>query len=134
MLFFAWVSAGLLWVALVARNPDSLAFPRPAALSLGIVEVGVILGLLDALFLAFVAVQVRYLFGGAERVVETAGLTYAEYARRGFFELVTVTALVLPLLLLAHWFLRDRKSTRLNSSHANISYAVFCLKKKKINT
>src|SRR3712207_8554152 len=27
---------------------------------------------------------------------------------------------------------RDRKSTRLNSSHANISYAVFCLKKKKI--
>src|SRR3712207_7728153 len=29
--------------------------------------------------------------------------------------------------------LRDRKSTRLNSSHANISYAVFCLKKKKQN-
>src|SRR3712207_7625844 len=29
---------------------------------------------------------------------------------------------------------RDRKSTRLNSSHANISYAVFCLKKKKSNT
>src|SRR3712207_7662858 len=28
----------------------------------------------------------------------------------------------------------DRKSTRLNSSHANISYAVFCLKKKKIKT
>src|SRR3712207_7252184 len=27
----------------------------------------------------------------------------------------------------------DRKSTRLNSSHANISYAVFCLKKKKNN-
>src|SRR5947209_13198697 len=30
------------------------------------------------------------------------------------------------------WYmLKDRKSTRLNSSHANISYAVFCLKKKK---
>src|SRR3712207_6600802 len=29
--------------------------------------------------------------------------------------------------------LGDRKSTRLNSSHANISYAVFCLKKKKLN-
>src|SRR5258707_8696413 len=28
----------------------------------------------------------------------------------------------------------DRKSTRLNSSHANISYAVFCLKKKKTKT
>src|SRR3712207_8348764 len=32
---------------------------------------------------------------------------------------------IMPLL--------DRKSTRLNSSHANISYAVFCFKKKKIN-
>src|SRR3712207_8342642 len=30
-----------------------------------------------------------------------------------------------------HRLLLDRKSTRLNSSHANISYAVFCLKKKK---
>src|SRR3712207_8247218 len=30
----------------------------------------------------------------------------------------------------AHQYFRDRKSTRLNSSHANISYAVFCLKKK----
>src|SRR3712207_7275503 len=29
---------------------------------------------------------------------------------------------------------RDRKSTRLNSSHANISYAVFCLKKKNTST
>src|SRR2546430_2924797 len=29
----------------------------------------------------------------------------------------------------SHW--RDRKSTRLNSSHSQISYAVFCLKKKK---
>src|SRR2546429_2803933 len=31
------------------------------------------------------------------------------------------------------FFLRDRKSTRLNSSHGYISYAVFCLKKKKKN-
>src|SRR5256885_5815487 len=33
-----------------------------------------------------------------------------------------------------HSFQKDRKSTRLNSSHLVISYAVFCLKKKKINT
>src|SRR3712207_8094648 len=31
-------------------------------------------------------------------------------------------------------YFRDRKSTRLNSSHANISYAVFCLKKKKMTS
>src|SRR3712207_7649588 len=33
-------------------------------------------------------------------------------------------------LMVVFFFLVDRKSTRLNSSHANISYAVFCLKKK----
>src|SRR5258707_3370887 len=33
--------------------------------------------------------------------------------------------------LARHLLQQDRKSTRLNSSHANISYAVFCLKKKK---
>src|SRR3712207_8796092 len=38
-----------------------------------------------------------------------------------------------PLGALDGLDVQDRKSTRLNSSHANISYAVFCLKKKKIN-
>src|SRR3712207_7981281 len=37
----------------------------------------------------------------------------------------------LPVEVGAGLLRRDRKSTRLNSSHANISYAVFCLKKKK---
>src|SRR5437762_14154399 len=36
-----------------------------------------------------------------------------------------------PVLLLTSWYGRDRKSTRLNSSHRCNSYAVFCLKKKK---
>src|SRR3712207_8623110 len=43
-----------------------------------------------------------------------------------------VVALLMPVALLN--YLEDRKSTRLNSSHANISYAVFCLKKKKNTT
>src|SRR3712207_8398164 len=42
----------------------------------------------------------------------------------------TVTALD-PFIWPSSTTRRDRKSTRLNSSHANISYAVFCLKKKK---
>src|SRR2546430_7699233 len=37
---------------------------------------------------------------------------------------------LLPALLIALATLADRKSTRLNSSHSQISYAVFCLKKK----
>src|SRR3712207_7872615 len=39
-----------------------------------------------------------------------------------------------PAVLRARGGAGDRKSTRLNSSHANISYAVFCLKKKKNKT
>jgi Domain of unknown function (DUF4173) len=74
--------------------------------SLGIVEIGIALGMLNLLFLLFVGVQVRYFFGGAKMVQVSAVLTYAEYARRGFFELVWVTALALPILLAAHWLLR----------------------------
>src|SRR5947209_20434216 len=43
------------------------------------------------------------------------------------------TASLIAFLIGALCILLDRKSTRLNSSHANISYAVFCLKKKKKN-
>jgi hypothetical protein len=120
--FFAWITAGLLWAGLMARVPENFAIPRPRLLSLGIVEVGIVLGLLDLLFLTFVVIQVRYLFGGAGRVAATAGLTYAEYARRGFFELVTVTALALPLLLIAHWLLRaeTRAHERLFKGFAGI--------------
>jgi hypothetical protein len=45
----------------------------------------------------------------------TDALTYAEYARRGFFELVWVAALVLPLLLASHWLLRKE-----NPAHERI--------------
>src|SRR5438132_14336734 len=43
------------------------------------------------------------------------------------------TAMVFTVLHDCIWLQRDRKSTRLNSSHTVISYAVFCLKKKKHN-
>jgi hypothetical protein len=68
---------------------------------IGVREVIVALALIDLLFLAFGALQLRWFFGGASSL-SAAGLTVAEYARRGFFELVTVSALVLPLLLLAN--------------------------------
>ena len=87
------------------------AAPAPAggdvrSPTLGIVPVATILALLDLLFLVFVVVQLRYFFGGADLVQRTTGMTYAEYARRGFFELVTASALVLPILLGADWDLQ----------------------------
>src|SRR5690625_6734412 len=47
----------------------------------------------------------------------------------GWFYILTVAII---LLVTVFCMLRDRKSTRLNSSHVAISYAVFCLKKKKL--
>jgi hypothetical protein len=98
----AWPTAGYLRAFLVADDAvlDRLSVPRPA---LAASEVSVALWMLNLLFIAFMAVQLRYLFGGAGLVEVTAGLSYAEYARRGFFELVAAAALVVPILLLADW-------------------------------
>ena len=74
--------------------------------SLGTVEVSVILGLVNLLFLSFVIVQVPYLFGGMDLVQNTPDFKLAEYARRGFGELVAVSALTLPMLLVGHWLIR----------------------------
>jgi hypothetical protein len=82
----------------------------PPVFTLGTVEVGIILGLLNGLFLAFVIAQVPYLFGGMELVQNTPDFKLAEYARRGFGELVAVSALLLPLLLVGHWLLRRDKA------------------------
>jgi uncharacterized protein DUF4153 len=101
---FAWVSAGLVREYLV--KPEPVDAGLEPWFRLGATEMTVVLALLDLLFLAFVLVQLRYLFGGASLVEARTHLTYAEYARHGFFELVTVAALVLPLLLLADWVRR----------------------------
>ena len=93
-----WIAAGLLWAGFHPTQ-GRLVPPRPAWLSLGSIEVGTLLGLVDLLFAGFVWVQFRYLFGGTDWVEGVAGLTYSQYARRGFFELVAVTTLSLPLLL-----------------------------------
>jgi hypothetical protein len=104
---FGWVAAGLLREYLVRRESHEAA--TTPAFTLGGTEVAVVLALLNLLFLGFVVVQVRYLFGGSSLVEERTSLTYAEYARHGFFELVTVAALVLPLLLMADWLLRRER-------------------------
>ncbi|HSB89974.1 MAG TPA: DUF4173 domain-containing protein [Anaerolineales bacterium] len=64
---------------------------------LGFTEAAVTLGAVDLLFLGFVGVQFAYLFGG-EANIYAAGYTYAEYARRGFGELVAVGFLSLGLI------------------------------------
>src|SRR3712207_6872420 len=69
----------------------------------------------------------------ARVVVNCAGLGARELVGDGEMRPIRGQVLRVANPGLERFFLdEDRKSTRLNSSHANISYAVFCLKKKKI--
>ena len=104
---FATLSTGYLRGALLRTAPSQTLTDGDSKLSLGIIPVATALGLVNLLFLFFVVIQLRYLFGGVELIAAATGLTYAEYARRGFFELVTASGLVLPLLTGADWLLRN---------------------------
>jgi hypothetical protein len=96
--FFTWVVGGWMYGALLNERP----VPRireGLPITLGSLDVTIVLGALVALFAVFVGVQIGWLFGGERLVRATTGLGYAQYARHGFFELVWVSLLVLPVLL-----------------------------------
>ncbi|HBG07147.1 MAG: hypothetical protein A2075_08150 [Geobacteraceae bacterium GWC2_58_44] len=88
--------------------------PVRGGVSLGTVETSILLGTLNLLFFGFIFSQLGYFFGGSALLANTEGLKVAIYARRGFFELVTVSMLVLPLLLTVHWLL--------NAGSAKLTY------------
>src|SRR3712207_7414079 len=72
--------------------------------------------------------QVNGVVDGAIEAMRGAGAEIVDPVEvPGLMDFVGVTSLYLSQ---SRYDIEDRKSTRLNSSHANISYAVFCLKKK----
>ena len=87
----AWGMVGLLRVASAEPAPEPPTLPW----RLGHVEATVVLGSLVALFSAFAMAQVVAVAGGARHVLQTAGLTYAEYARSGFFQLLAAAGITL---------------------------------------
>ncbi|MGQ0815845.1 MAG: DUF4153 domain-containing protein [Gemmatimonadota bacterium] len=101
---FAWIGAGLLRSLLPQKSPLEIL---PAVPVVSTIEVVLPVAAVTTLFAAFVGVQARWLFDGSGALAATAGLTAADHARRGFFELVFASALVLPLLLLADGASRD---------------------------
>jgi hypothetical protein len=95
LLVGAWGMAGLLRLA----SAEPAARSRGTSWRLGSLEATIVLGSVVALFAAFAAAQLVALSGGGRRVIETAGLTYADYARSGFFQLLWVAGLTLCLLV-----------------------------------
>jgi len=96
--FFAWIAGGWAYGALV-ESPESRRAPDRLSFTLSALDLTTALGTLTVLFGAYVLTQLGWFFGGERFLHATTGLTAAQYARRGFFQMVWVVALVVPLLL-----------------------------------
>lgn len=99
---FLVAACGVLGCGFLLVAPPAPPAPRtsgPARLRR--VEWALPIGLLVALFGLFVGVQFATLFGSDDYVRRTTGVTYAEYARGGFWQLLAVTVLALGVVLLA---------------------------------
>jgi len=69
--------------------------------TLGTLDVTAALGALNVLFALFLLTQLGWLFGGETFLRERTGLTAAQYARQGFFQMVWVVLLVVPMLVVS---------------------------------
>lgn len=100
ILIGAYALAGVfLHAAQKSRDEKLLGIDKPlVAPFLGFTEAAVVLGAVVLLFVLFAVVQFRYFFGGQTNI-GIQGYTYAEYARRGFSELVAVAFFSLLLFM-----------------------------------
>lgn len=96
--FLTWTVVGWARGALVTRS-ERLRAPATLPFSLGLLDITAALGTLTLLFAAFVATQLGWFFGGERFLRDRTGLTAAEYAREGFFQMVWVVLLVVAVLL-----------------------------------
>lgn len=111
ILALAWLAGGLIAGLALARCPTDLELARPRAAIGDAVAISV--ALVVALFAAFLAVQARALLGGSALIEARVGLSYAEYARQGFFQLLACAGIALPLVLAADWAIAPGDPRRL---------------------
>ena len=122
--FFSWIAAGWMRAALVAdiarlRPPERLPF------ALGSLDITVGLGVLVALFALFLVTQLGWFFGGEQFLRERTGLTVAEYARQGFFQMVWVVLLVVPTLMVSRAMLFPDRDVE--QRHSTLAITVLLL-------
>ena len=96
--FFTWVVAGWARGALITE-PARRRAPEQLPFGLAMLDVTTALGVLIGLFALYVATQLGWFFGGERFLRARTGLTAAAYAREGFFQMVWVVALVVPVLV-----------------------------------
>ena len=74
-----------------------------------VIVVATVLAMVNAVYILFCLIQFAYLFGGEENIRSVPDYTYAEYARRGFFELIVITVINLTILLIGLRFTRTEE-------------------------
>lgn len=94
----SWASGGYLWALVRPAPVPTVTMPT---VNVGVLPVLTALSAIALVFTLFVASQAGSLFGGEAFVQAETGLTYAEYARRGFFQLVFASGLSLPMVYVA---------------------------------
>lgn len=117
--FIGWVAW---WTTGYLRTITSKTTPapeiRPVERGVGAVPAQAALGTVLFLFTAFLAIQAQSLFRGEAFVRAQTGLTFAEYARSGFFQLVTAALLALPIGYVAPWLTGPLTPARARSLRA----------------
>jgi hypothetical protein len=109
---FAMFTLACLGAAFILVRPPELSDSKGPGRTLRRWEWALPVGMLVVLFAAFIAVQSTPMFGGEQHVQSTERLTYAGYARSGFWQLMMVTILTLPIIgAAARW---SPKSSRLD--------------------
>jgi hypothetical protein len=128
MVYFVLGALAVTGAGHLLAGPPALALPRLRSTRLRTRDWAVPVGALVALFTVFVGVQFAALFGSREYVQEATGLTFAEYARSGFWQLLAVSVLALAVILAGlRWAppytARDRTAKRVLLT----ALAVLCL-------
>jgi hypothetical protein len=127
----AIIIAGLTWVfgggarGALIEKPRAIARLGAPAWQLGTLEVTTIFVTLVVLFSAFMLAQLGWLFGGEAFLKQRTGLTAASYARQGFFQMVWIVTLVIPLIVGSRALVRS--SWALARQHTRFALPVVAL-------
>ena len=105
---------GYLAVVLKVRVEGTSKSIQKSSRSWDAIIIATVLGMVNIIYILFCVIQFTYLFGGEEVIRSIPEFTYAEYARRGFAELIIVTVINLGVLLIGlHFTKNDEKLDRL---------------------
>lgn len=129
VLLVAYILLAAYMFAFNRSRKQKLIGANGAAISIGLGwgEAITVLSAVIVLFAAFVAIQFRYFFGGLANVVQgPAGFTFAEYARRGFGELVVVAVTALGLFIILSAITKRTKGSQ-QSWFSGLGITLFAL-------